>query len=266
MKTSELTWGLLAGALLLGVARQGVAQAVRVTMSVDAPVIAVGGATTLHIYAQVIPELRAGADRIVTWYVDVLNTNGLVAGANYGAMQKPASDRDPQTSSTGVTQAANRRGIYDTFLNLPGAGTTNRVELMSIPISGLAAGQTRFLVQAGSGVPLLSSDFLVAPKAGGAPYVGGDYAVAFADLTVGSTAPCVPQLQVTRVTGGGGPNGTLQLSFTPCPGMNHTVEVRGALGDATGWLPLPGAPHNTGSVTVTNSVTQRFYRVRVAQP
>ena len=36
-----------------------------------------------------------------------------------------------------------------------------------------------------------------------------------------------------------------------------------AILDATGWVALPGAPHNSGSVSVTNTTTQHFFRVRV---
>ena len=112
----------------------------------------------------------------------------------------------------------------------------------------------------------MSSDFLVAPKSGPPPYVGGDYTLAFIDLTVINSATCAIQLQVTRLAGGGGPNGTLQLTFPPCPGRTHTVESRAALGDVPGWQALPGAPHNSGSVIVTNSTTQRFFRVRASSP
>src|SRR6266850_1808021 len=166
MKPNKLSLRLALVAALLAPARQSLAQAVAVTMSLDAPTISVGQGTTLHVYAQVVPNLRTNTERIFSWYVDVLNTNGSAVGVNYSGMQKTTSDQDPQTSSTGVSQGANRRGIYDTFLNRPGAGTSNAVELMSIPVTGLAAGQTRFLVQAGSGVPLMSSDFLAVPKSG----------------------------------------------------------------------------------------------------
>jgi len=54
------------------------------------------------------------------------------------------------------------------------------------------------------------------------------------------------------------------LSFTPCPGFNHTIEYRDALQDAAGWRPLAGAPHNSGSATVINTNSQRFYRVSTA--
>ena len=258
-------FGALAVGLLFG-ARSVSAQAVAVTMSLDNASINVSQTTTLRVRAQVVPNLRTSTDRIFSWYVDVLNTNGPIASANYAAMQKTASDNDGSTSSTGTADGANRRGIYDTFLNRPGAGVTNAVELMAIPVTGQSAGVTRFKVQAGTGVPELSSDFLVVPLGGGAPYTGGDYSVAFVDLTVTGSSACTPQLLVTPLANGGGPGGTLQLTFTPCAGRNHTVEYRAALDDVPGWIALPNAPHNSGSVLVTNSVNYRFVRVRASLP
>jgi hypothetical protein len=233
------------------------AQVVAVTMSLDDSSIVVGEGTTLRVYAQVVPNVRTNADRIFSWYVDVLNTNGVAAVADYGAMLKATSDNYPQTSSNGVSQGSNRVGIYDTFLDLPGAGVSNAVELMAIPVSGAGAGQTRFRVRAGTGVPALSADFLVAPKGGGDPLEGGDYAAAFADLTVIEATPCDIALQIARQTGG-----TLRVSFTPCAGRNHTVEYRDALNNASTWQALPNAPHNSGLLTVTNLPTQRFFRIR----
>jgi hypothetical protein len=234
-------------------------------MRLDTNQVNVAQTTTLHVLAQVVPGLRPNADRIFSWYVDVLNTNGAAASANYGAMLKTASDNDPQLSSAGVNDGANRRGIYDTFLNLAGAGVTNPVELMSIPVTGVTAGKTRFVVQAGTGVGL-SSDFLVATPGGGSPYMGGDYAAAFVDFTVFQSTPCVLSLHVTPLAAGGGPGGTFQLTFTPCPGHTHTVEYRAALGDLAGWQALPGAPHNSGSVIVTNTGLLRFLRVHATTP
>ena len=195
---------------------RAIAQVVAVTLRLDTNVISVGGSTKLRVFAQVIPSVRANAERIFSWYVDVLNTN-------------------------------------------------SPVELMAIPVSGLSTGQTRFQVRAGSRVPELSSDFLVAPLSGNGPLTGGDYSAANADLRVLSEA-CAIQLQIAPLTGIGGPGQRLLLSFTPCPGFNHTVEYRDALNDVAGWRALPAAPHNSGSVTVTNSTSQRFYRVNTTSP
>jgi hypothetical protein len=260
MKLNAAILSFLLISLLLGPAQRGSAQAVAVTMRLETNVVQVGDSTVLHISAQVVPNLRSNAERIFSWYVDVLNTNGPVASANYNAMQKSASDNDAQISSTGVSQGANRRGIYDTFMNLPGAGTTNPIELISIPVTGLVAGQTRFRVQAGTGVPGLSDDFLVAPMDGSDPLTGGDYATAFADLLV--VDPCSLHLHLT-LPADGSPG---QLTFTPCPSRTHTVEYRDGLGDIAGWQTLPGAPHNSGSISVTNIGPHRFFRVKATIP
>ena len=244
--------------VLLGHAKSH-AQAVAVTLRLDADSIEVGGTTTLRVYAQVIPSLQPNAEQIFSWYVDVLNTNGAIASAQFGAMQKSTSDNDPQTSSTGFDDGANRRGIYDTFMNLPGAGVSDPVELMSIPVRALAAGRTRFSVRAGTGVPDLSADFIVAPKNGSDPWIGGDYALANVDLFV--LPRCSPPLQIHRLDSQSF-GGRLRLLFTPCAGRNHTVETHSTLTSAP-WQPLPGAPHNSGTLTVTNHQPRQFFRVRV---
>lgn len=248
-------------ALWLASSGMSFGQAVAVTAQLDSNSIAVGGTTTLRVFAQVVPGLRSTSDRIFSWYLDVNNTNA-AAAANYAAMLKPASDNDPFVSSTGFTQGANRRGIYDTFMNRPGAGVNDAVELMRIPITGVAAGQTRFSISAGTGVPQLEADFFVAPIGGGDPYLGGLYTGAVVDLQVTGGSACNPVLQISRL-----PNGTQALiSFTPCSGRTHTVEGLTAIDGVATWQALPGAPHNSGSVTVNLSGPQRFFRVRVTNP
>jgi hypothetical protein len=260
MKPNPSLLFILLGGLLVPAPRSP-AQAVAVTLRLDTNSVAVGETTLLHVYAQVVPNLRASSDRIFSWYVDVLNTNGTAAGAAYATLQKPASDKDPLTSSTGFTQGANRLGIYDTFLNLPGAGTSNAVELITVSVSGVAPGQTRFRVRAGSGVPELSSDFLVAPMGGGDPMIGGDYTAAFADLQVTGGQACAPALQIELLPGGT----TALLTFTPCPGRMHTIEFQ-EVSNLAGWQPLPGGPHNSGSVTVSSGGAGRFFRLRATTP
>jgi hypothetical protein len=233
-------------------------QAVVVTTRLDTNRIAVGGSTTLHVYAQVVPALRATADQIFSWYLDVLNTNGAVANANYDAMVKPSSDNDPQISSRGVTVGANRNDIYDTFLNLSNAGVAVPVELMSIPVTGTSEGHTRFQIRAGDAVPL--NDFLVSMDDGTDIATGGDYSVAFADLDV-VPGGCSILLHIAPVGVSGGPGQRLALTFIPCPGLNHTVQYRAALDDVAGWQSLSGAPHNSGNVIVTNTGPYQFFRV-----
>jgi len=241
-------------ACLLSSASGSFAQGVVVSLRLDTNQLAVGSITTLHVLAQVVPAQRATADRIFSWYVDLLSSDGSVAPANYNQLQKPVADNDPQTSSSGTTDGPNRRGIYDTFLNLPGAGVSNAVELFSVPVLGVAAGRTRFAVQAGTGVSGLSSDFIVAPLGGGAPWLGGDYSSASIDLAVGGGG------LLLSITPSAIP-GQFAITFPVSAGKNYVVQYRDALGQGADWQPLPGAPHNSGSVTVTNDVAQRFCRV-----
>ena len=262
MKLFSMFKVVLLFGLLFGSAGHARAQAVQVTARLDTNTISAGGSTTLRVFAQVVPGLRATTDRIFSWYVDVLNTNGTAASANYAAMLKPASDNDPLISSSGSTQGANRVGIYDTFLNLAGAGVSSPVELMRIPVTGLSAGQVRFAVRAGTGVPELSADFIAAPIGGGDPLLGGDYSVAFADLQVVAGDACSPVLQITRLAGGA----TARLTFTPCAGRTHTIESKVIFDNVATWQSVAGAPHNSGNVVVNISGAQRFYRLRVTNP
>jgi len=187
-------------------------QAVVVTTRLDTNRIVVGGSTTLHVYAQVVPALRASADQIFSWYLDVLNTNGAVANANYDAMVKPSSDNDPEISSRGVTAGANRNDIYDTFLNLSNAGVAVPVELMSIPVTGTSEGHTRFQIRAGDALPL--NDFLVSLAGGTDIASGGDYSSAFSDLDV-VPGGCSILLHIAPAGVSGAPGQRLALTFIP---------------------------------------------------
>ncbi len=239
------------------------AQVVTVTVSLDTNRIAAGASTTLRVFAQIAPDLRPSTDRIFSWYVDVLNSNGTVARGVYESLQKPASDNDPRISSAGTNQEANRRGIYDTFMNLPDAGRPTRVLLVAVPVTGLASGRTTFRVQAGTGVAGLGHDFIVAPAGGGDPLLGGDYSLASAELEVLEES-CRVQASLAYTPLPGGQN-RLVISYALCPGQNHFVEFRDSLGPGT-WQTLPSGPHNSGSLIETNSAPQRFYRLRITPP
>jgi hypothetical protein len=217
----------------------------------------------LRVFARVVPAQQTNSERIFSWHVDVINTNAAAASANYSAMLKTASDKDPQTSSIGTQDGAHRRGIYDTFLNLPGAGVNESVKLMAIPVTGVAAGQTRFRIQAGTGAGL-SSDFLVAPVSGSEPLTGGNYAQAEASLTVlpGASLPSA-RVSMAVTNAAGGAKGVM-LSFPTTAGFNYTAQFRDQLTTCTGWQPLPGAPHNSGTAFQLATPGQRFYRVAVS--
>jgi len=249
-------------ALLPGFVGSAPAQAVAVTVRLDTNTIGICETTTLRVFAQVVPSLRPNSDRIFSWYVDVLHTNAVVAFANYPALVKPSSDNDPQTSSKGFTVGAERRGIYDTFLNRPGAGVTSAVELLVIPITGQAAGRTRFQARHGSGVPNLAEDFIVAPSGGGGFQMGGDYSLAFADLTVVTNAGTrekrlsVAHQRLTGVTN------KVTLSYSGVAGCDCIVEFRNEVTSGPAWQAFPNGPHNAGVYFDTNTAPRRFYRLR----
>jgi hypothetical protein len=256
---SKLVWPLFS-TIVCGVAPAAIAQSAVVTLRLDATQIAVGETTTLHVYAQVVPNLSNNADRIFSWYVDLLNPNGNIADST-GAIKKTTADQDPQTSSIGSIDGANRRGVYDTFLNLPGAGVSTAVELFSVPIKGLAPGTAASHVVAGSGVPELGADFIVAPANGGVPLLGGDYSQAFAQLTVG-TGGCQSQLLTSLQVL---PNQTKQLviSFGVCSGTTPVVEFTDDLARPN-WQTLQGTSGGSGMVTIPVGTSSRFFRVRFA--
>ena len=239
-------------------------QYVQITLSLETNRIAVGSNTLLHVYAQITPAYRPTTDRIFSWYVDLVNTNGSIAQGDWPKLQRPKSDRDTRTSSGGVTVGANRRGIYDTFINLPSAGRTNPVELFYIPINGLTPGKTAFRIEAGSGVPNLGADFIVAPAGGGDPLIGGDYRAASQQLEVlGSSGASNVLVSIASL---GLPNTELKkltIAFPLVSGRNHTVEYLPDLGSDPKWQALPGAPHNSGLAVDTNNAPQRFYRLHM---
>lgn len=237
------------------------AQAVAVTLSLETNVISVGSTTYLHAAAQILPAYRSGADRVFSWYVDVRNANDTVAVAHYSQMLKLASDQDPRISSSGFADGADRRGIYDTFMNLPGAGKSNSVELLRIPVTGLAVGRATFSVRPGSGVPGLSADFLVAPLGGGDPWLGGEYSGATVELLV-LDPNRKPILESVRPTGLPGGAHAVEIRLVPVAGFDCVVQYTDTLSEPDRWQALPGGPHNSGLAVDTNSVPRRFYRIR----
>lgn len=255
MNATRVIGGLtgLALVILMGGLPLRAANAVEVTIEAGDTELAVGETTTVTVYGRIAAAIESNSDRIFSWYVDVLNDAGGVAGG-YGNLQTPAADNTPQTSSDGTTQGANRRGIYDTFLNRPGAGKGSRVILVQFEVTAQTPGTATFSVAPGTTAGPLT-DFLVA-KTGSGSYSGGNYASASVTITVSGTPSSGLGLQVTIV--GNQANAT----FNPLGGYNHTVEWSPDLGVATPWAPLPGAPHNAG--TASQDITGKdkvFYRV-----
>ena len=238
------------------------AQSVAVTIKLDTNRVDVGAVTTLHVFAQIVEAQRSGSDRIFSWYIDLLNSNPSSAILDVPNLKKPAADQDPATSSKGSVEGGNLRGIYDTFLDLNSAGRDTPVELLSIPIKAVAPGKTRLNAQAGTTVPALGADFIVATTGGGDPLLGGDYGAASVELevpganidaTISIASAPLPNNQGSRVT----------LTFPTVPGLIYTVETRNSFSAGIGWQVYPGGPHTSGTVILTNSLPQRFFRVRV---
>lgn len=237
------------------------AQVVNVSATLVTNRIPVGGATLLQVYAEIVPGMKSSTDRIFSWHVDLLNSDGAIAALDYAQFQRSASDQDPRYSSTGITEGGDRTGIHDTFIGQPDAGRLAPVLLFSVPVKGSSAGTTRLRVRAGTAESGFAHDFIVAPAGGGDPLTGAVYDQALAVLEVfgGSTVTCPIQLRIEHKADGIDRGTT--LLFTPCPDFDHHVEFAEQLSGL--WRALPGAPHNTGRVVDSAAdAPQRFYRVK----
>ncbi len=224
--------------------------------------VPIGGTATLLVTAAISPEYQTQADQIFSWNIDLLNAAGAVAQINPSSLRKPASDNDPRTASPGTQNGSDLRGIADTFMNSPAAGRDNEILLFSISVKGLAAGKASFRIAPGT-TTSFSEDFLVAPKNGTNPLIGANYTAALAELEVVSEASGTgPRLQIQFGKLADGRN-RVNLSFTPPSSQNYFVQTRDSIESGL-WQTLPGGPHNSGTVTDTNSAPRRFYRIQVA--
>jgi hypothetical protein len=247
--------------LLASIVGETMAQSVIVTVRLDRDSIGVGETTTLRVYGQVAPALRAASERIFSYYLDLLQAGGAAAIERTGLL-RPVSDKDPRTSSSGQPDGPNHVGIFDTLLNTPGAGRDAPVELFNVPVRGAELGTVTFSIRPGTTVPALAADFLVAPAEGGAPFLGGNYSAASATLNVGGSG-AAPRVSIAVSPVPNGPGHHASLTFSAAPGVDHFVEYRDHL-ETGAWQVLPGAPHNSGTVTDESSAPQRFYRIRIS--
>jgi len=237
------------------------AQVVDVSLSLATNQIVVGGTTMLTASAQIRADQRGTADRIFSWYVDLVNA-GAVARLDSANLQKPAADNDPAISGRGVVEGANVRGIYDTFMNLPGAGRDAPVVLFAIPVTGLALGKTEFHLQPGSRISGLMDDFLVAPAAGGDPLTGGEYTLAVANLdVVAPDSGGLPPFPVS-IALAGAPANRVRIAFPVTVGWNYFVETRADLATGSTWQQIAGGPFNSGQADVAISGAGQFFRVK----
>jgi len=245
---------ILLPAVLLPVHRAA-AQSVNVTMAVNRASMLAGETATLRVYGRIKPALAAGSDRIFSWYVDVINAAPASIRVDWNTLIMSPSDNTPGLFSSGVNQGANnRRGIYNTFLNFAGAGKSSDVELFNVRLTALADGPATFTVSAGTGVPNLSNDFIVATAGGAGFLTGGDYGAAVL------TAQVVP-LFVTPTALVKLANGSRRVDFPVFSGFNHRVEYSP---DLDTWTNAPSFS-NLGSFTdaAAAGIARRFYRVRL---
>jgi len=240
------------------------AQPVQVTLHTDKSTIAPGETTLLRVTAQVSPDWRARASQIFSWHIDLVQEFGDPAELVLGSLARPASDRDPATSSAGTLDGNTLRGVRDTFVNLATAGVAEPVFLFTVPVVAKREGRVTFRVRAGTGADGLSGDFLVAGKNLDDLWTGGDYSQASAVLEVKQAPAAAPTLLISLEQIPGQP-ARVVLGFSPSAGSNHTVQTSDRIGADAVWRDLPGAPHNTGRVTDPLGAGPRFYRLAVAR-
>jgi hypothetical protein len=68
-----------------------------------------------------------------------------------------------------------------------------------------------------------------------------------------------PAMTITLGTLPGGQG--VVLTVPVVPGYDSVVEYTDTLPPLSGWTPLPGSPHNTGSLTLSIDGTVRYYRI-----
>ena len=246
----------LVGMLALGMSTLAVAQnSVNVTVEADDTDLLVGESTTVRVYGQIDAAIEASSLQITSWYIDVLNDNG-AAAAGYTSVVTTASDNTPATSFDGTVDGANLRGIHDWFLSTSGAGLGSRIELVSFEVTALAAGTSTFTVGPGSTLDGVVNDFQVVQVGFAGTYTGGNYSAASVAINVTGELDLSGLGLSVEVVGT-----QAQVTFNPQPGYDHVIEWSETLLPMS-WTPVPGGPHNAGSVNqVVTGFPKRFYRV-----
>jgi hypothetical protein len=249
-----LRWTMALFGLLMGF---GAAQsAVNVTMRADDPVLIPGQTTVVRVFAQIDPSIENAAG-IFSWHVDVLNSDALVLVPDYDNLTMTPPHNNSGLSSLGATVGTHRLGIHNTFLgDDPEAGKSSPVELLAVQVTASQLGVTTLSVRAGTN-PSIPDDFIVTPIVGELPISGGNYAAATAVLRVIPVSEAL-KFGISKV-----PGGAVELKFSPIAGFDHTVMFSADLSVGS-WMPLSGAPHNSGSLTDPVADTpRRFYKVFV---
>lgn len=254
---AAVVWSVLAGATSIP------AQVIEVGLTAVTNRSFVGEPVLVQASAQILPAYRDAADRIFSWYLDLLTT-GAVAQIQGPDLRKPASDNNPMTSSQGTPEAGAIRGIYDTFLDLPAAGRDSPVVLFTVPVTAQAPGRVIVYLQPGSGVAEFNEDFLVARKDGMDPLTGGSYQQATVELEfVQKPQPPLFSISLSYFTPGD--HRYLVLRYPVAEGWNYFVETRDSLAPGNTWQLLKATPENSGALLLTNSNSATFYRVTAKQ-
>lgn len=225
---------------------------VQVSLSVSTNRLTVGQTATLRATAQIVPSLRSKADQIFSWNVDLIVIQENSTRLATVELLRSASDREVETSSSGVADGSDLRGIHDTFLNRPHAGRDEPVELFSVPIVATGAGEVIVLLRPGSGLFQLEQDFLTLPSSDEAFWTGADYSTASLTLTITNPEVSRPNLSIEILSPG---RIRLQLSAGNLDGW--TLETSS---DLVAWTAVPGTLKP--AMDLDSPLPGQFYRLR----
>lgn len=231
---------------------------VQATLRVDRASLGAGETTVIRAFAQVDASLRSTADRIFSWNLDLLSLDPEVAVPDPGSLVRPVSDKDPVLGSVGVADGPHLRGIRDSFLELPGAGVAQAVELFSVAIRALAPGKATFRLRAPVGSGGLDPDFLVLPFDDRDAWSGAGYAGAVVTLTVNATgAGTPPTLRI-----GPGADGAIRIEGSTGAGGRVALEESDGLETPAVWRRVAEAAAGSTVVGYETKPTapRRFYR------
>lgn len=264
-RASSIACGfLLAGAAWMTASAQENSPAlvpVQATLRLDRASLGAGETTVIRAFAQVDASLRSTADRIFSWNIDLLSLDPEVAVPDPGSLVRPVSDKDPVLGSVGVTDGPHLRGIRDSFLELPGAGVAQAVELFSVTLRALAPGKASFRLRAPVGSGGLDPDFLVLPIDDRDAWSGAGYGGAVVTLTVSGTAGGTPP--TLRI--GPGPDGAIRIEASTVAGSRVAVEESDGLEAAAAWRRVAESAAGAATVSYETKPTasRRFYRAVV---
>ena len=123
-------------------------------------------------------------------------------------------------------------------------------------VMAAAAGTSNFTVAPGTTLGGVLHDFQVVQVGFAGTYTGGNYSAASVAINVTGELDLSGLGLNVEIVGA-----DAQVTFNPQPGYDHVVEWSETL-QPLSWTPVPGGPHNLGSVNqVVAGFPKRFYRV-----